>query len=124
MHRIASPRRRDRTQQRRQDAHAWQPAGRRRDLRRAGPIRALLAGALLLIAGSAAAQTARNGPEYGGKDHQPTEAEVIRRERQDGVAPLPAQRRQDDRSVQQLDQQLLHEEAVDPASKAAPPAPR
>ncbi len=124
MHRIAQPRQRDRIQQRREDVHAWQPAGHRRAPRRAGPIQALLAGALLLIAGSAAAQTARNGPEYGGKDHQPTQAEVIRRERQDGVAPSQAERKQDDRSVQQLDQQLLHDEAVDPASKAAPPASR
>ena len=87
-------------------------------------MRALLAGAMLLLAVPAAAQPARNGPEWGGKDHQPTEAGVVRRERQDGVAPSPAERSQDARTVQQLDQQLLHDEAVDPPSNAAPSAPR
>ena len=87
-------------------------------------MKALLAGAVLLLAVPAAAQPARNGPEWGGKDHQPTEAEVVRRERQDGVAPTPAERGQDARTVQQLDKQLLHDEAVDPPSKDAPPAPK
>ena len=94
----------------------------RTDPRRPGPMRALLAGTVLLLAVPAAAQPARIGPEYGGKDHQPTEAEVIRRERQDGVAPPPSERGQDARSVQRLDQQLLHDEAVDPPSKDVPPA--
>ena len=87
-------------------------------------MRALLAGTMLLLAVPAAAQPARNGPEWGGKDHQPTEGEVVRRERQDGVAPSPAERGQDARTVQQLDQQLLHDEAVDPPTNAASPAPR
>ena len=87
-------------------------------------MKALLAGAMLLLAVPAAAQPARNGPEYGGKDHQPTEAGVVRRERQDGVAPSPAERTQDARTVRKLDQQLLHDEAVDPPSKEDLPAAR
>ncbi len=87
-------------------------------------MRALLAGAMLLLAVPAAAQPARNGPEWGGKDHQPTEGEVVRRERQDGVAPSPAERGQDARTVQQLDRQLLHDETADPPTNAASPAPR
>ena len=100
---------------------ASRPAGHGRDdPRRTGPVTALLAGAMLLVAGSAAAQPARIGPEWGGFNHQPTQAEVARRERQDGVRPPEARRRQDARSVEQLDQQLLHEEAVDPPAKVAP----
>ena len=69
---------------------------------------------MLLSAASAAAQIPRNGPEYGFRDHQPTHAGVMRRERRAGVAPPPAQMRRSARSVQQLDHQLLHQEAVDP----------
>ena len=69
---------------------------------------------MLLTAASAAAQPRRNGPEYDFRDHQPTHAGVVRREHRAGVAPPPAQVRRNAESVQQLDQQLLHQEAVDP----------
>lgn len=67
---------------------------------------------------SALAQVARNGPEWGGKDHQPTEAGVIRREDQAGVRPPAAQVRQNKRTVEQLDRQLLHD---DPSRRSAAP---
>ena len=71
--------------------------------------------AFLVAASTAAgAQTPRNGPEYGGKDHQPTQAEVTRREDKAGVAAPPAQANQNGQAVDQLGQQLLHDEAVDP----------
>ena len=69
---------------------------------------------LLASAPVALAQVARNGPEWGGKDHQPTEAQVVRREDQAGVRAPPAQQQENSRTVQQLDRQLLHEEAMDP----------
>ena len=74
-----------------------------------------LAVALLLApAPVALAQVARNGPEWGGKDHQPTQAGVERREDQAGVRAPTAQRTQNGAAVDQLGQQLLHDEAVDP----------
>lgn len=84
----------------------------------------LLAAALCLgtLAASvpAAAQVRRNGDEYGGKDHQPTEAEVRGRERRDGIAPSAPQVDADRRAVDQLDRQLLHEEKVDPPTAPLP----
>lgn len=75
----------------------------------------LLAASTLLASITAAmAQPRRNGPEYGFRDHQPTQAGVVRRERRAGVAPPPAQVRRNARSVRQLDHRLLHEEAVSP----------
>ena len=80
-----------------------------------------LAVAILLASATGAdAQVPRNGPEWGGKDHQPTEAEVLQRERQAGVQAPKAERNQDGRTVEQLDQQLLHKEGLPPSS----PAPR
>ena len=75
---------------------------------------------LLLFASATCvlAQAPRNGPEWGGKDHQPTEAGVIRREEQAGVRGQPAQRVQNERSVEQLGRELLHDEAVDPPGGA------
>ncbi len=84
----------------------------------------LVAAVLLASTAVAGAQAPSNGPEWGGKNHQPTQAEVIRREGQAGVRAPPAQVEQDTRSVQQLDRQLLHDEAVDPPrnpDRAAPP---
>ena len=73
-----------------------------------------MATAVIAAASAAAAQAPRNGPEWGGKDHQPTQAGVERSEAQAGVRASPAQQRQDQRTVQQLDRQLLHKEEVDP----------
>ena len=84
---------------------------------------ALPAGLLLASANVAGAQVARNGPEWGGKDHQPTQADVVRRESRAGVRPPPAQVQQDSRTVEQLDRQLLHDEAVDPPRNPARPNP-
>ena len=110
-------------------AHAWagQPAWReRRHARRPGPARGTIKGLavaiLLASATGAGAQVPRNGPEWGGKDHQPTEAETLRAERRAGVQAPKAERDQDNRTVDQLDRQLLREEGLNPSS--APSAPR
>lgn len=84
---------------------------------------AALAAALLLAAPAAVAQAARNGDEYGGVNHQPTQAEVVGRERAGGVAPSRAEVGQDKRSVEQLDDQLLGAERKDPAPPAASAVP-
>ena len=85
-----------------------------------GTARGLAIAILLASTTSAGAQVARNGPEWGGKDHQPTEAEVRQRERRAGVQVPKAERNQDDRTVDQLGQQLLHEEGVNPVPSPAP----
>lgn len=69
------------------------------------------------------AQVARNGPEWGGKDHQPTQAEVLRRENRAGIEAPRARRQQNGQAVDQLGQQLLHDEAVDPPRNPARPIP-
>ena len=81
----------------------------------------LSASAAVLV--PAQVQVARNGPEWGGKDHQPTQAEVLRRENRAGVEASPTQRRQTGQAVDQLGQQLLHDEAVDPPRNSARPVP-
>jgi len=74
-----------------------------------------LVGMLLLAsAPRVLAQAPRNGPEWGGKDHQPTDAGVIRREDRAGARALAAEFAQNARSVDQLGRQLLRDEAVDP----------
>ncbi len=80
---------------------------------------ALLLGSTL----AAGAQTLRNGPEYNGKNHQPTQGEVVQREKQAGVEAPPAQRQENGQAVDQLGQQLLHDEAVDPPRNPARPVP-
>lgn len=110
-------------------APAGQPAQRkRRHARRPGPARGTMKGLaiamLLASATGAGAQVPRNGPEWGGKDHQPTEAEVLRRERRAGVQTPKARRDQDKRTVDQLDQQLLREEGLDAPRSPAHLAPR
>jgi hypothetical protein len=77
---------------------------------------------LLASATGAGAQVPRNGPEWGGKDHQPTEAETLKAERRAGVEAPKAERSQDERTVEQLDQQLLREEGLNPGP--TPSAPR
>ena len=69
---------------------------------------------LLASATDVRAQVPRNGPIWGGKDHQPTQSEVTRLENQAGVRAPPGQVQQDQRSVDQLGRELLHEEAVNP----------
>ena len=83
-------------------------------------MRGLAAVFLLVSATAAGAQASRNGPEWGGKDHQPTQAEVVRRETRAGVRAPVGQVRQDNRTVEQLDRQLLRNEAVDPPAPARP----
>jgi len=51
---------------------------------------------------------------HGFQDHQLTHAEAVRRERRAEVAVPLAQVRRNARSVRQLDQQLLRQEAADP----------
>lgn len=80
--------------------------------------------ALLLASTVAAdAQATRNGPEWGGKNHQPTQGEVVQREKQVGVQAPPAKRQENGQAVDQLGQQLLHDEAVDPPRNPARPVP-
>ena len=71
-----------------------------------GPI--LLIGSLL--AGAAVAQPRREGDIYNFRDHQPTEKQVRGSESRAGVAPSPAQRRDNKDEVDKLDRQLLKEE--------------
>lgn len=77
-------------------------------------MKAIAVAVSLLASASASAQVARNGDEYGGKNHQPTQAEVAGRERRAGVAPSPTQAGKDTRSVEQLDKQLMQSERADP----------
>ncbi len=99
---------------------------KRRHARQRGPVRGTMTGLAVVIllasAIGARAQVPRNGPEWGGKDHQPTEAETLKAERRAGVEAPKAERSQDERTVEQLDQQLLREEGLNPGP--APSAPR
>lgn len=96
--------------------------------RQPGPARSTITGLavaiLLASATGAGAQVPRNGPEWGGKDHQPTEAETLKLENQAGVQAPKDQREEDKRTVQQLDRQLLREEGLNPAPSSAPPTQR
>lgn len=84
---------------------------------------AALALALLATAPATLAQTPRNGPEWGGADHQPAQAQVLRREKRAGIAPNPAQAGKDNRTVKQLDHQLLRAERVNPPQQTNKPVP-
>lgn len=84
---------------------------------------ASLAMALLATAPAAFAQVPRNGPEWGGMDHQPTQAQVLGREKRAGIAPTPAQAGKDNRTVGQLDHQLLRAERVNPPRQPHNPVP-
>ena len=95
--------------------------------RRSSPPRGALgvaAAILLASATGASAQARRDSPEWGGLDHQPTQSEVTRREDQAGVQAPKGQADHNKRTVEQLDQQLLHDEAVDPPRGPASPASR
>lgn len=83
-----------------------------------------LAAALLLVSTAvASAQTLRNGPEWDGKKHQPTQAGVMQRESRAGVEAPPVERQEKGHVVDQLGQQLLHDETVDPPRNPARPVP-
>lgn len=73
---------------------------------------------MLLAATPAWGQVRRNGPEYGGFDHQPTHAGVVARERRAGVTPSRAQVRSNRRTVYLLDRQLLYDEVDLPGAYA------
>lgn len=75
---------------------------------------------LLASATGASAQAHRDSPEWGGLNHQPTQSEVREREKQAGVRASEGQVDQNKRTVDQLDQQLLHDEAVAPPTKPLP----
>ena len=87
-------------------------------------MRRLAAVLLLTSTAVAGAQTTRNGPEWGGKNHQPTQGEVVRHEKQAGVQAPTATRQENGQAVDQLGQQLLHDEAVDPPRNPARAVPR
>jgi hypothetical protein len=89
-----------------------------------GTIGGLAVAILLASATGASAQAHRDSPEWGGLDHQPTQSEVIQREKQAGVRAPKGQVDQNKRAVDQLDQQLLHDEAVDPPRSHSSPASR
>jgi hypothetical protein len=83
-----------------------------------------LAAALLVVSTAVAgAQTPRNGPEWGGKNHQPTQAGVAKRESRAGVQAPVAERQENGQAVDRLGQQLLHDETVDPPRNPARPLP-
>ncbi len=86
-------------------------------------MRVALAAALLMAAPAAFAQAPRNGDEYNGKNHQPTKAQVVGKERAAGVAPSPARAGADNRSVEQLDRQLLGSERANPPKPVKPLIP-
>jgi hypothetical protein len=86
-------------------------------------VRRLAAFLLLASTAVAGAQTLRNGPEWGGKNHQPTQGEVAQREKQAGVRAPPAERQRNGRAVDQLGQKLLHDEAADPPRNPVRPVP-
>ena len=98
----------------------------RRHARQPGPVRGMawgLAVAILLASATGAgAQVPRNGPEWGGKDHQPTEGATLGAERRAGVEAPKAEQNQDSRTVDQIDRQLLREEGL--STSSVPPAPR
>ena len=85
-----------------------------------GAMTGLAAAILLASIASAGAQVPHNGPEWDGKDHQPTQSEVVRRENQAGIRPPKAQVDRNRRTVQQLGRQLLHDEAVDRPTNPLP----
>ena len=92
---------------------------------RGNPVRAALLALLLVLPTSVApalAQPARIANEYDGKNHQPTPAEVSKADENAGLNPAPAGGT-DARSVDQLNKQLLHDEAVDPPTNPASPVP-
>ena len=89
------------------------------------PVRAALLALLVglpTFAAPAFAQPARIANEYNGKNHQPTPAEVSKGDENSGLNPAPAGGT-DARSVDQLNKQLLHDEAVDPPTNPASPVP-
>ncbi len=114
----------------RPDPAAPSPLTRGENARKGGSAMraAALALALLATAPGAFAQAPRNGPEWGGMDHQPTQAQVLGREKRAGIAPTPGQAGKDNRTVGQLDHQLLRAERVNPPRQTnkpvAPPASR
>ena len=86
-------------------------------------MRGLAVALLLASTAVAGAQATRNGPEWGGKNHQPTQGEVVQREKQVGVQAPTTQRQENGQAVDQLGQQLLHDEAVDPPRNPSRPVP-
>lgn len=53
-------------------------------------------------------------------DHQPEQHITVEREQRAGDRASPAQVQQDKRTVEQLDHQLLHEEAANPPRSPVP----
>jgi len=86
-------------------------------------MRRLAVAMLLASTAVSGAQTPHNGPEWGGKNHQPTQAGVAKRESRAGVQAPPAERQENGQAVDQLGQQLLRDEAVDPPRNPARPLP-
>lgn len=79
----------------------------------------LVAAGLLVAPPPAEAQApGREGNIVNGKNREPSPAEVLPRERQAGVAPARTQAESDQRTVDQLNQQLLGAEAADPPGRA------
>ncbi len=90
---------------------------------RTPPATGLAVAILLASTAVASAQAPRNGPEWGGKNHQPTQAEVAGREDRAGVRASPSQKRQDDRTVEQIGRELLYDEDVELPRDPARPTP-
>jgi hypothetical protein len=54
---------------------------------------------------------AREANVWDWRDHQPTQAEVSRKEREAGIAPAPSQKDSNSDAVDELYQQLMHRPA-------------
>jgi hypothetical protein len=62
---------------------------------------------------------AHNGNQSDFKDWQPTRGEVREEERAAGIGQAPAQRKAEDRELQGLYKDLLHQEAPSPPTRPA-----
>jgi len=86
-------------------------------LRHATPVWTLIVMSMWSVAALAQAP-ARNGNETDFKDWQPTRGAIAGEERAAGVRGTPAERRSEDRELQDLDKELLHQEQ--PSSPVQP----
>ncbi len=74
------------------------------------PVSFVVAAALIAASPAfAQAPPLRNGNTWGGKDHQPTEAQVRARERAAGIAPSQAQRDATASTIDHLNEEILNQ---------------
>ena len=93
----------------------------RPDVRRLWTLGAI---SVLALAAPAVAQTRaplENGGIVDGQHHEPNPAQVLPRERQDGVAPSSGQAEHNAATIDQLDQHLLNQERTNPPTQSSVP---